>query len=306
MNIRAEHKPLPPANLEELCDLYVRISSGDHPVRLTRRSLAVLKSMLDSPGETAVKSISEVARENGVHISSITRLAQKLGFEGFQGLKTLFRTNLARQRSFYSEQVKRFLQLERRKARADVSILEQVIQDEWSNVMVMNSSFDDKKFTAIVDLIARAEHVLVLGLRGSYPAAYYLSFYMQMIRERVTLVGKAGHMLGEDLSLLRPGGLLIAISQKPYTRETVNACRVCRQQGLELAAITDSISSPLATETDNLLVAAIQGSNFFSPIAAVMICVEALLSELVVKLGDEAIARLNHAEMILDKLGIEI
>ncbi len=301
-----DNKQLPPANLEELCDLYVRISKGEHAIKMTRRSLAVLKCMLDSPGETAVKSISELARENDIHISSITRLAQKLGFEGFQGLKSLFRTNLAQQRSFYSEQVKRFLKLEKRKSRADVSILEQVIQDEWSNVMVMNSSFDDKKFTAIVDRIATAEHVLILGLRGSYPVAYYLSFYMQMIRERVTLVGKAGHMLGEDLSLLRPGGLLIAIGLKPYTRETVNACRVCRQQGLELVAITDSMSSPLAMETDNLLVADIQGSNFFSPIAAVMICVEALLSELVVTLGDEAVARLNHAEMILDKLNIEI
>lgn len=296
---------MPPESLEELCDLYVKINNGKHAIRLSKRNLTVLKSMLDTPGETAAKSISEIAREGGVHISSITRLSQKLGFQGFQGLKTLFRTNLKKQRGFYSEQVRRFLQNKRDKGGAGVTILEQVIQDEWSNVMVMHDAFDEEKFAKIIDLIIKADNVLILGLRGSYPAAYHLSFYMQMIRDGVTLAGKPGHMMGDDLALLKQGGLVIAVSVSPYTRETVNACRFCAQQGIDLVAVTDSFSSPLATETDNLLVAAIRGAYFFSPIAAVIVCIEAMLSKLVVQLGDEAVDRLNHAEKILDKLNIE-
>jgi len=296
---------LPPDSLEELCDLYVKIYNGKHSIRLTKRNLTVLKSMLDAPSETAAKSISEIAGESGVHISSITRLSQKLGFQGFQGLKTLFRTNLKKQRGFYSEQVKRFLQRERDNSADDITIFEQVIQDEWSNVMVTHDAFDEEKFAEIISLIINADHVLVLGLRGSYPAAYFLSFYMQMIRDGVTLAGKPGHTIGEDLALLKPGGLVIAIGISPYTRETVNACRFCAQQGIDLVAVTDSFSSPLATETENRLVAAIHGTYFFSPIAAVIICIEAILSKLVAQLGDEAIIRLNHAEKILEKLDIE-
>jgi len=127
-----------------------------------------------------------------------------------------------------------------------------------------------------------------------------------MIRDRVTLFGQAGHTLAEDLSVLKPGDLLIAISVTPYTRDTVEACRICKQQAVDIISITDSLSSPLAIETDNFLITSIEGDYFFSPIAATIICIETLLSELVKELGEKAIQRLNHTEYILEQLEIEI
>ena len=47
----------------------------------------------------------------------------------------------------------------------------------------------------LADLIRKAERILVIGLRGAYPLAYYLSFYLKMIRDRVTHIGQAGHTL---------------------------------------------------------------------------------------------------------------
>lgn len=301
-----EKTPIPPESLEELRNLYVQMSRGEHAIRMSRRSLKVMKAMLDAPSETAAKSISELAAENEVHISTITRLGKKLGLDGYQGLKNLFRNNLAGHRSFYSRQVKNFLNQEHGRRGGDKTIVDQVVEDEWSNVMVTLDSFEERNFAAVVDLITRAEHIFVLGLRGCYPVAYYLSFYLQMIRDHVSLAGNSGHMLGEDFAGLKKGDLVIAIGVAPYTRETVEVCRLCRQQDIDLVAITDGISSPLASETSNFLVAAIQGSYFFSPVVALIIYVEALLSELVVRMGDEAVRRLNHTENILDKFNIEI
>ena len=295
-----------PINLEELRQLYIKIRNGEHATRLTDRTLAVLKHMLDEPSETAAKSISEIARENDINISSITRLAQKLGFEGFPSLKDLFRSNLKQRKSFYSEQVKKFLQKGHVGHNGKTSLLERVIQDEWSNVMLMTDAFDEERFTTIIKLMADADRILIVGLRSSYPLAHYLGFYLKMIRDRVTLLGQAGHTLAEDLSVLKPGDLLIAISVNPYTKDTVEACRICRHQAVDIIAITDSMSSPLATETNNFLITSIVGDYFFSPIVAAIICIETLLSQLVKQLGDKAIQRLNHTEYILEKLGTEI
>jgi len=296
----------PPDNLEELRHLYIKIHNGEHTTRLTERTLAVLKHMLDEPNETAAKSISEIARENDINISSITRLAQKLGFDGFQGLKDLFRSNLKQRRSFYSEQAKNFLQKGYAGHDGKTSLLERVIQDEWSNVMLMADAFDEKRFASIINLMTNADRILILGLRSSYPLAHYLGFYLKMIRDRVTLLGQAGHTLAEDLSVLKSRDLLITISVNPYTKDTAEACRICKHQGVGIIAITDSLSSPLATETDNFLITSIAGDYFFSPIVAAIICIETLLSELVKQLGDKAIQRLNHTEYILEKLGTEI
>ena len=298
----ADHTP---KNLEELRHLYIKIRNGEHATRLTDRTLAVLKIMLDEPNETAAKSISEIARENDINISSITRLAQKLGFNGFPSLKSIFRSNLKQRKNFYSEQVNKFLQ----KGYAHdgkTSLLGRVIQDEWSNVMLMADTFDEQKFATIIKLIVKAERILIVGLRSSYPLAHYLGFYLKMIRDRVTTIGQAGHTLAEDLSVLHPGDLLIAISVNPYTKDTVEACRICKHQAVDIIAITDRLSSPLANETDNFLITSIEGDYFFSPMVAAIICIETLLSELVKQLGDKAIKRLNHTEYILEKLETEI
>lgn len=295
-----------PKNLEELRHLYIQIRNGEHTSRLTNRTLAVLKCMLDEPNETAAKSISEIARENDINISSVTRLAQKLGFDGFSSLKDLFRNNLKQRRSFYSEQVNKFLQKGYTGREAKASLLERVIQDEWSNVMLMADVFDEQRFATIIKLMVNAERILIVGLRGSYPLAHYLCFYLKMIRDGVSLIGQAGNTLADDLSVLRPGDLLIAISVNPYTKDTVDACRIGKQQAVDIIAITDSVSSPLAIETDNFLIISIEGDYFFSPIVASIICIETMLSELVKQLGENAMQRLNHTEYIFEKLGTEI
>ena len=81
---------------------------------------------------------------------------------------------------------------------------------------------------------------------------------------------------------------------------------VATYQDADIIAITDSLSSPLAIETDNFIVTSTVGGNYFSPIAAAIICIETLLSELVIQLGDKAMQRLNHTEYILEKMKIEI
>ena len=295
-----------PKSVEELRHLYIAIRNGTHAIRLTDRNLRVLKHMLDSPDGTAAKTISEIAQENDINISSVTRLAQKLGFDGFPGLKDLFRSNLKQRKRFYSKQVRKFLQKGHADPKDKVSLLEQVIQDEWSNVMLMAEAFDQKRFANIVRLIIKAKNILIVGLRSSYPLAYYLGFHLKLIRDHVTLIGQAGHTLAEDLSELRQGDILIAISVNPYTRDTVDACSICNKQKVDIISITDSISSPLAAETENFLITSIKGDYFFSPIAAAIICIETLLSELVNQFGDKAIQRLNYTEHILDKLQTEM
>lgn len=295
-----------PGNLKELRHLYIKILNKEHEIKLTDRTLDVLRCMLDEPNETAVKSISEIALENDINISSITRLAQKLGFDGFPALKEIFRSSLKQHKGYYSEQVKKFLNKRYIGQNGKMSLLERVIQDEWSNVMLMADAFDKQRFANIIKLMGNAQRIFIVGLRSSYPLAHYLGFYLKMIRDRVTLIGRAGHTLAEDLSTLKPGDLLIAISVNPYTKDTVKACRFGKHQAVDIIVITDNLSSPLAMETDNFLIVSSERDYFFSPMAAAMICVETLLSELVKQLGDKAIQRLNQTEYILEKLETEL
>lgn len=294
-----------PENLEELRQEYIKIRKGKQGRRFGARTMAALEKMLDEPNETAVKSISEIARDNGINTSSLTRLAQRMGFNGFPGLRAVFEQNLTQRKGFYSKQVEKFLQKRPVEGNTQTELLGQIIQDEWSNVMLMLENFEDDKFAAAIDLIVKARKIIIVGLRSSYPLAYYLAFYLRMIRNDVSSAGQAGHTLAEDLSLLERGDLLIAIGLYPYTIDTVDACRITRKQKVDIIAITDSVSSPLASEAENILITPKQKDYFFTPIAAAVIGIETILSAVVKRLGNKASRRLHHTEYILDKLKIE-
>jgi DNA-binding MurR/RpiR family transcriptional regulator len=294
-----------PRNLEELRQKYVEIIQMGYQKRFGVRSLKILKKMLDSPAEAAVKSISEIAAEHETNTSTVTRLAQRLGFKGFPGYQHIFRQHLKEGPHYYSAQVKTFLQSAHSRTESDDSTLQQVVHKEWGNVMATLESHNQNKFEEVVDLIIEAEHVCILGLRSVYSLAFYLAYYLSLIRNNVVALGKPGHSLAEDLAPLGRGDLLLAISVRPYTKDTVAACREVKRQGTDLVTITDTYSSPLAAETENTLIASGEGPYFFNPLTSAVIYVEALLSEVVKSLGNEAVMKLKRVEKLFERMEIE-
>jgi DNA-binding MurR/RpiR family transcriptional regulator len=294
-----------PRNLEELRQKYVEIIQKGHQKRFGVRSLRILKKMLDAPAEAAVKSISEIAMEYETNTSTVTRLAQRLGYKGFPGYQRIFRQHLKEGPHYYSAQVKTFLESTHSGTETNESSLQQVVQQEWGNVIATLESYNKNRFKEVVDLIIEAEHVGILGLRSVYSLAFYLTYYLSLIRNNVVAFGKPGHSLAEDLAPLKRGDLLVAISVRPYTKDTVTACREVKRQGTDLVTITDAYSSPLAAETKNTLIASGKGPYFFNPLTSAVIYVEALLSEVVKSLGNEAVMKLKRVEKLFERMEIE-
>ena len=299
MNVRT------PRNLEELRQKYVEIIKKDYQKRFGVRSLKILKKMLDAPAEAAVKSISEIAMEHETNTSTVTRLAQRLGYKGFPSFQRIFRQHLKEGPRYYSAQVKTFLESTHSGTETNGSSLQQVVQQEWGNVMTTLESYNKNRFKEIVELIIEAEHVGILGLRSVYALAFFFTYYLSLIRKNVVSFGKPGHSLAEDLAPLKRGDLLIAISVQPYTKDTVTACREVKRQGTDLVTITDTYSSPLAAETKYALIASGKGPYFFNPLTSAVIYVEALLSEVVKSLGNEAVMKLKRVENLFERMEIE-
>ena len=295
-----------PRNLEELRQKYVEIIQQGHQKRFGVRSLKILKKMLDSPAEAAVKSISEIAAEHGTNTSTVTRLAQRLGFKGFPAYQHIFRQHLKEGSHYYSAQVKTFLQSDHSSTATDGSTLQQIVQEEWGNVMATLQSHNSNRFKEVVDLIIEADHICILGLRSVYSLAFYLAYYLSLIRNNVVALGKPGHSLAEDLAFLERGDLLLAISVRPYTKDTIAACREAKRQGADLVTITDTYSSPVAAETKNTLIASGKGPYFFNPLTSAIIYAEALLSEVVRSLGNEAVLKLKRVEKLFERMEIEV
>src|SRR5215831_6161601 len=99
-----------PRSVEALRELAVRIGRGDSGVSLGGKAHAVLAKLVERPEEVAVRTITELAAGLGVNASTLTRLATRLGYEGFVDFQSVFRDGLAqRHRHFYSQQGERLV-----------------------------------------------------------------------------------------------------------------------------------------------------------------------------------------------------
>lgn len=295
----------PPTNLEELRRVYASILKEPGRKKLGRMSLQVLKHMLNSPQSAALRSISQLAGEVGVSTSMITRMAQKLGFSGFPALQAVFRQHVNERSAYYSGQVERYLEQHANQPADDMHPLKRTVQAEWGNVIQSMELFDPVQYANALNLLESARNVYIIGMRSSYPMAHFLAYYLKMLRSGVKLLEAHGNVVAEDLIDAGKGDLFFAVSVHPYTRLTVEACRLASERGMDVVVLTDSQSSPLANEADNVLIISAESESYFSSITAANLYMTTLLSGLVARLGSKAVVRLRENEVLLHGLGIE-
>jgi DNA-binding MurR/RpiR family transcriptional regulator len=94
-----------------------------------------------------------------------------------------------------------------------------------------------------VKLLAGAQTTHVIGLRRSFTVAAYLAYALGQLEVRTQLLDGAGGMNRE--SRMAGKDLLIAVSFRNYTPETVDIAQGCHDRGVPVIAITDTPLSPL-------------------------------------------------------------
>ncbi|MDU7134844.1 MAG: myo-inositol utilization transcriptional regulator IolR, partial [Enterobacteriaceae bacterium] len=108
-------------------------------------------------------------------------------------------------------------------------------------VQIKNEQLD-----VAVELLKNAENIYVIGLRRSFSVASYLTYALRHLERRAFLIDGLGGMFSEQLSMVSPNDVVIAISYSPYAQEVVELVELGAKRGANHIAITDSQVSPLA------------------------------------------------------------
>lgn len=93
---------------------------------------------------------------------------------------------------------------------------------------------------AAVNLLAKADNIYVIGLRRSFSVASYLTYALRHLERRAFLIDGIGGMFSEQLSMVSPDDVVIAISYSPYAQEVVELVELGAKRGAHHIAITDS------------------------------------------------------------------
>jgi DNA-binding MurR/RpiR family transcriptional regulator len=199
--------------------------------------------------------VSDIAQACNVHPSAVVRFSKHFGFSGFSEMQAIFRQAYTEQvapiRS-YQQRIRKLITNNRARLRGS-DIAREFIDGSRHGLEELATGLHTGAFNEAVDLLVKAKAIYIAGVRRSFAAASYLAYALQHTRKRVILAPGLGGMHREQISSIRKGDALVAISFLPYGKETQYCLRMAHYNKASTLVITDSQMSPPARFASVLL-----------------------------------------------------
>lgn len=294
-----------PASLQALAQLVDRLAQGTGDVQLGRKAMTALAQALAAPADFALLSITQAAARHGISASTWTRLATRLGYEGFADFQAVFQAHLAQQTPyFYARQTRQAVDLQQPGGTA-AAVLAAMAQSAIDNIHALGSEGHAQQIEQVAQQLATAPRVACFGLRQMHSVASYLSYGLGLLRPDVCVLGGSNMAVAEGLAQLVAGDVLVVTSVAPYTRMVVDVARAAREQGLVVVALTDHRASPLAAAAQHAIYVSHASAFVSNSLVAHLVVCEALVNTAAQLLGDSALAAVQQRERWIARLGIE-
>jgi DNA-binding MurR/RpiR family transcriptional regulator len=239
--------------------------------------------------DAATRSMRDLAAAAGVNPASFTRLAQALGYSGWDALRdSLIEARRPAPADPFSARVRGGGD-----AQAPGGMAADMVQADIDALRRMDASSVAGAAQALHD----AARIWVSGFRSCRSVALLLHYQLRLFRpDTVRLVGGTGP---EDLDFgaFAPGDVVVLTGFAPYSRASVDAARAARAAGCRLVALADAPHAPMAEGADHLLLfEAASGPGFFPSQTGAFALVQALAAAVFSLGGADAMARLRETE----------
>jgi len=231
---------------ESLDDFFERLRTENE--RLPKRLRQCAEYVAANPDRLAVSTVAELADAADVQPSAFMRFCQEMGFSGFSQMQKLFRTGYTPKWPDYKT---RLAKLREHGTESPATLLAEFVDAGRHSLDNLLSSIDPDALNKATDVLGAARTLHIVGYRRAFPVASYLCYAFEKMGIPAVLHTSIGNMTTDHL--LQPDDALIAITFAPYTSQTIETARVATDKGLELVAITDVVTSPLAQLDATLL-----------------------------------------------------
>ncbi len=254
-------------------------------------------------------SAAQIAKLVQVNRSTVVRTAQTLGYEGFPDMQAalqqhlLAHLNTSERFQHGSRQLIEEMQEPGSGATSD-SVLQRVIRTEIEQIENLRQQINGDNFDAVVELLATARRIYLIGLRASTPLALHLLIPLRLIRDNCYLLTyQTPNGLSDQLEEMTGDDVLFAVTYSRYARDTLNAMDYARSVGAQVIALTDSPLSPAATRADKVFIVSFR-VWMYSNAAAPYVLFNALFTALFLRYGEHVPERLEKLERIYSQMEI--
>jgi DNA-binding MurR/RpiR family transcriptional regulator len=253
----------------------------------------------ESYDKAAFMTASRLGKTVGVSESTVVRFAVELGFDGYPEM----------QKAMQEMVMNRLTSVQRIEVANDrignQDVLTKVLQADADKLRQTAETISREHFRNAVEAILKARRIYVLGVRSAAPLANFAGYYMNYMFEdvRVITVSGAGEMF-ENLVNITPEDVVLAFSFPRYSSATLKAVQYCRGLGATVIGITNSNISPLAQNSDHVLIAKSDMVSLVDSLVAPLSVVNALLVALASAREAEVQKSLGTLERVWEEYNI--
>ena len=258
----------------------------------------IARFILEDYDKAAFMTASKLGKTVQVSESTVVRFATQLGYDGYpsmqRALQEMIRGKLT--------SIQRIQASEGELSGSD--LVTNVLQRDMEKIRMAMDQTDGSEFSHVVDIIAQAKHIYIVGFRSSSFLAGYLNFYFRLIYDNVTQVqgGAAGTF--DQLFRVGPGDVVIAICFPRYSELALKTVQYAKDRGATIIGVTDSEMSPVYQMSSGSLLVRNEMISFVDSLAAPMSMLNALILAAAHKQGTDISATFNELEHVWDRFGI--
>ncbi|MGO1174085.1 MAG: MurR/RpiR family transcriptional regulator [Actinomycetaceae bacterium] len=260
--------------------------------RLTPADLAVLDVVLSQPGESSFLSASKVARRANVHVAAATRLAQKLGYDGYPELRQSLQSELLAGVGA-ADRMRNSLDQAH-----DEDIFTRLVAEEVTALLEAANAVDRRALQQAADRVLGARRILLSARGNAAPLAQMLERRFRRFGLTAIRLGPSDRDLAEGLVGLSKHHVVVVVALRRRHHSLVELLDVAREARAGTVLITDTVHTRLDRQPDVVLSAPRGEGREYQSLTVPM----AVANALVLSVGQTGGERTMHALEQLDGL----
>ncbi|MEN3761824.1 MurR/RpiR family transcriptional regulator [Aeromonas veronii] len=229
--------------------------------------------VLEQPHRVLYLTITELARESGTSEASVTRLCRGVGCRGYTEFKMALALETQQEQASQPQA-------------SATSAFSTLIEESVAALRDTGALVSQQALLQSAELLEKARQIQIYGVAASAIIGEYLAY--RLLRMGISAQQFSDmHRAAMNATSLKPGDVVIAVSSSGSTKDLLHAVQLGKEHGASIIVLSNTSRSPLATQADQLLVAAkpegpLTAGSFHSKISA-MLVIELLSQQLLEK-----------------------
>jgi len=220
----------PPHTLDELHARIEEISP-----HLPKRLIQCAEYLAGNPERIAMATVADLSNEAGVAPSAMMRFCNRLGFEGFSQMQSLFRDAMSNRLPDYATRIAKLRESE---SGSPAALLAEFVHAGTQSLENMASNLDQSALQAAIDGLVNARTIHIMA----FPVASYMAYALEKMEISAVMHAESGSLSATHTLL--PDDAIIAITFAPYSDETLAFAEAAHRRGLPVVMITDNKADP--------------------------------------------------------------